>query len=121
MGRAVTGRPRRTRGKGYCVPDTTSIQERLDGVIAAIHREGLWDVERPADSAFKDMGAFGINTMAFVQWLRWVFVPNVQSLIASDGPWPQASRVSAQATREGDTDPKIQALVPALRLFDELF
>ena len=83
--------------------------------------EGMWDIERPADDAFLGMGAFGMNTMAFAQWLRWVFVPNVERLLAARGPWPLGSSVATQATREGDTDQHIAALVPALREFDELF
>jgi uncharacterized protein YqcC (DUF446 family) len=58
---------------------------------------GVWDTQRPPDSAFQNMGAFGINTMPFTDWLRWVFVPNVERLITSNGPWPTSSQVSAQA------------------------
>ncbi len=81
----------------------------------------VWDVPRPADEALVDMGAFGMRTMAFAQWLRWVFVPNVERLIASDGPWPQSSQVAVRAVREGDTDEAIAALVPALGAFDAAF
>jgi uncharacterized protein YqcC (DUF446 family) len=67
------------------------------------------------------MGAFGINTMPFTDWLRWVFVSRVEALIESNGPWPTSSSVAAQAAREGDTDPVVQALVPVLSQFDALF
>jgi len=102
-------------------PTSASVRERLDEVIAAMQREGAWDMPRPADDAFVDMGPFGQETMAFVQWLRWVFVPSVERLVASEGPWPSQSDVSVRATREGDTDPVVSALVPALAHFDALF
>jgi uncharacterized protein YqcC (DUF446 family) len=82
---------------------------------------GVWDVARPPDEAFENMGAFGMRTMAFVAWLRWVFLPNVEALIASNGPWPGGSQVAVQAMREGDTDPDVRALVESLSNFDQLF
>lgn len=103
--------------------DRNEVRARLDAVVAAMRSNGVWDVERPADDAFVDMGAFGTRTMAFEQWLRWVFVPNVEALIASDGPWPDGSSVAAQAAREhgwggGDA---VGALVEPLAQFDRLF
>jgi uncharacterized protein YqcC (DUF446 family) len=102
-------------------PTAADVRSRLDDVTAAMRREGAWDVGRPDDAAFANMGAFGTRTMAFVQWLRWVFIPNVERLIASDGPWPTNSQVGVQATREGDTDPVVAALAPSLDAFDALF
>lgn len=101
--------------------DPVRVRERLDAAIAAMRASGAWDVTRPADDAFDDMGAFGMRTMAFAQWLRWVFVPAIEARLAAGGPWPSSSEVAVQATREGDTDPATAALVPALAAFDALF
>ncbi len=102
-------------------PSTDQVRQRLNEVIAAMKAGGCWDAERPADEAFVDMGAFGLRSMAFVQWLRWVFVPNVERLLTSDGPWPASSQVATIAYREGDTDPVVAALVEPLSRFDALF
>jgi uncharacterized protein YqcC (DUF446 family) len=101
--------------------DPTRVRARLDAVIAAMQAHGAWDVARPDPAAFADMGAFGGNTMAFAQWLRFVFVPNVEALITAGGPWPESSSVAVRAVREGDTDPVIAALVDSLAAFDALF
>jgi uncharacterized protein YqcC (DUF446 family) len=97
--------------------DPGEVRARLADVIAAMRATNGWDVARPADTAFADLGAFGARTMAFGQWLRWVFVPNVEELVAAGGPWPTDSMVAVQATREELDD----ALVRALTAFDELF
>lgn len=97
------------------------VRERLDDVVRAMKDNGTWDVPRPPDEAFSDMGAFGTRSMAFAQWLRWVFAPNVEALIAAGGPFPRSSAVGVQAMREGDTDPLIAALCPSLQRFDALF
>lgn len=103
------------------VTDPDDVRARLAAVVAAMKRTGAWDVARPDDAAFADMGPFGSQTMAFEQWLRWVFVPHVEALIATAGPWPAASQVATVAVREGDTNPAVAALVDALAAFDAGF
>jgi uncharacterized protein YqcC (DUF446 family) len=107
--------------KRRAVLDSHTVAERLAAVVQSMQAAGVWDTPRPPAEAFENMGAFGMNTMPFTDWLRWVFVPNVERLIASNGPWPGSSQVSTQAMREGDTDDVVQSLVPALSAFDDLF
>jgi uncharacterized protein YqcC (DUF446 family) len=104
-------------------PSVGEIAQRLAAVVEALKRAGFWELSRPPESAFENMGAFGMNTMAFAAWLRWVFVPTIEARIASCGPWPTSSSVAAQAVREfdGDTDPGVLDLRSALSDFDTLF
>ena len=101
--------------------DPARVRARLDAVIAAMKLGGAWDVARPDPEAFVDMGAFGTRTMAFEQWLRWVFVPNVETCIAQDGPWPDESNVGVHAVRETDGNDDLAGVVTALHGFDDLF
>jgi uncharacterized protein YqcC (DUF446 family) len=101
--------------------DPAKVRACLDGVIGAMKDAGAWEVERPAEEAFADMGAFGMRTMAFEQWLRWVFVPSVETRLSQDGPWPDESQVGTHALRETDGNDTLQPLVAALERFDELF
>ncbi len=101
--------------------DAEAVGRAIEQVILAMKQASLWEIARPRDEAFVDMGPFGQRTMSFAQWLRWVFVPDVQGLVASQGPWPKSSSVAAMATREGDTDPGIASLVEPLSSFDKLF
>jgi len=101
--------------------DPAKVRARLDDVVRAMKDGGAWEVERPAPEAFVDMGAFGTRTMALEQWLRWVFVPNVETLLAQDGPWPGESNVGTHATREADGNERLDGVVTALREFDALF
>lgn len=101
--------------------DRRKVRARLDDVIAAMKGGGAWEVPCPAKEAFVDMGAFGMRTMAFEQWLRWVFVPSIEGRWAQDGPWPDDSQVGVHAVRETDGNDVLQPLVTALMRFDELF
>lgn len=108
-------------GRGNKSVEVDQVRQRFEAVITELERHGLWDTPRPSEDKFENMGAFGINTMPFTDWLRWVFVPRVEALIESNGPWPEGSSVAQQAAREGDTDHVVQALVPALAEFDSSF
>jgi uncharacterized protein YqcC (DUF446 family) len=105
-------------------PATAAVRARLDDVIAEMRRVGIWDTAapRPHDGP---IGAFGQGAgMAFEQWLRHVFVPRVEETLAAGGPWPPASAVAAQATREWkmwSVWPEADGLIAALERFDALF
>lgn len=101
--------------------DPGAVRARLDAVIDAMKVAGIWELERPADEAFVDMGAFGARTMSFAQWLRWVFVPQVERAIAGGGPWPARSQVAVKAAREADGDLQLDGLIAPLAAFDRLF
>jgi uncharacterized protein YqcC (DUF446 family) len=102
-------------------PTTEAVREKLAAIEAEMRRVGIWEVATPDGPP---IGAFGGGNMAFEQWLRHVFVPNVQALVASDGPWPAESQVAQQAYREwrmhGDWA-EAEPLIDALRAFDALF
>jgi uncharacterized protein YqcC (DUF446 family) len=101
-----------------------TIRARLDDVIAEMRKTGVWDApEPPAHEG--PIGAFGQGAgMAFEQWLRHVFVPRVEQMLAAGGPWPAGSAVAAQATREwkmwGEW-PEADGLIAALERVDALF
>lgn len=105
------------------MPSPSEVRARLDAVISAMQSAGIWDTP-PPPAHDGPIGAFGTNAMSFETWLRHVFVSRVESLIASNGPWPAGSQVSVQATREwqmwGSWD-KAEPIIDALRRFDGLF
>jgi uncharacterized protein YqcC (DUF446 family) len=101
--------------------DVLAIGNGLDKIEAEMRKLGMWDIEEPTPEAYAKMGAFGMNTMAFAQWLRWVFVPRVRGLLESDGPWPPSSAVGTHAVREFDGYSEASELVTLLCRFDDLF
>jgi uncharacterized protein YqcC (DUF446 family) len=98
-----------------------SVRRKLDEIADEMGRLGLTEVAAPPPEAYENMGAFGINTMAFPQWLIHILVPRVRGLLATDGPWPSTSMVGLQALREFDGWAEGERLVTLLHEFDELF
>lgn len=102
-------------------PSHEAVAAKLDEIEAELRRIGWWDVERPPQEAFESRTAFFMDTMAYAQWLRWVFVPNVRRIVAERGRFPSESWVGVQAVREFDGYGEANELVVLLNEFDELF
>ncbi|HRF60621.1 MAG TPA: YqcC family protein [Fimbriimonadaceae bacterium] len=103
------------------MPDPERIRTQLDAIVAEMDANGMNEVPAPPEEAYHDMGAFGTNTMAFPQWLKYVLVPIVTGLLESDGPWPATSMVATHAVREFDGIPGTDRLCTLLAEFDALF
>ena len=103
---------------------SSSFQQNVSNAIRDIEQEmrkiGYWQAQplRPEQMTFKQ--AFAMDTMTFVQWLQFIFVPRVHEAIASNS-FPQSSSVGAQAVREFDGDHDAAHLVELLCEFDGLF
>jgi uncharacterized protein YqcC (DUF446 family) len=62
-----------------------------------------------------------MGTMEFTQWLQFVFLVRVRSLIESGVPFPSSSQVGTQAMREYDGQSVAYGLRDLLCRFDDLF
>lgn len=92
------------------------LSRTLDSIESELAR--LWpDLPEPSGDDVAGGGAFGHATMAFPQWLRFVFLPAARERIAS-GDLPGSSQVGAQAVRELDGYPEADTLVGLLSEFD---
>lgn len=92
----------------------------IDEIEAEMKRSGLWQSEplKPEQLNFRQ--AFAMDTMAFSQWLQFIFVLKVREAIAANR-FPSSSSVGAQAVREFDTVPNASRLTTLLSEFDALF
>jgi len=91
-----------------------------DLIEAEMRSIGYWQNQplRPEQLQFNQ--AFAMDTMAFTQWLQFIFLPRVREAAASN-QFPSSSSVGVQAVREFDGDPNAGNLVSLLAEFDELF
>ncbi len=101
------------------------LYERASAGIAEIEAEmkaiGCWSGEPLPESAYRFKKAFAMDTMAFTQWLQFIFVPRVRQIVAERGRFPDRSVVAAQAYREFDGEPDASRLISLLADFDRLF
>lgn len=100
----------------------TDVRAELVAQLDAIEREldrRYPGMPEPTAQQIAEGGAFGLASMAFAQWLRFVFVPIARQRIA-ERDLPASSSVAAQAVREFDGDDSADELVSLLARFDEI-
>ncbi len=106
------------------MPTHQAVQTKLDEIQAEMKRIGMWEMPQPTPDQLVITQAFGGDKLAFEQWLRFVFVPRVQEIIAEKGAFPSKSEVAGQAFREWSmygSRPDVEPLLGILREFDDLF
>jgi uncharacterized protein YqcC (DUF446 family) len=99
-------------------------RERIQAKIAEIEEEmkriGYWQSEPLRPKQYQFRMAFAMDAMAFSQWLQFIFIPRVNSILESGEKFPRDSNNAAQAVREFDGDDNAQGLVALLSDFDEI-
>jgi uncharacterized protein YqcC (DUF446 family) len=94
--------------------------ELLDKIESELKRINYWQSTPLSEDKLDNMGAFGMNTMAFSQWLQFVFIPQARRAVTGAREFPSESNVAVQAIREFDGDPDAGDLVSLLCEFDAL-
>lgn len=95
-----------------------ALARQLDAIEAELHRIGWWQHAPLPAEKLQFTQAFGADTMAFSQWLQFVFLPNAREAVAGKRALPRRSMVGAQAVREFDGDEEAEHLCSLLSSFD---
>ena len=82
--------------------DVAEFGRQADLIEAELRGLGAWQAEPPPQEVIDNGGAFGMNTMAFTQWLQFVLVPRLRAVAAGTAAVPPGSQVGAHAVREFD-------------------
>lgn len=53
----------------------------LIDIEAELRRLGLWEIEAPSPAALASTEPFCVDTLAFNQWLQFVFLPRMYALL----------------------------------------
>ena len=94
---------------------------KISEIEAEMKRIGYWSIDPLPENAYDFREAFAMDTMTFSQWLQFILIPRVRSIIEQRGDFPLESMVGAQAVREFDGDTTATNLVTLLSDFDDLF
>ena len=100
------------------MPDYEEVGRKIDAIEAEIKRIGWWREEPLPEEAYNFTRAFAMDTMPFVHWLQFIFIPRVCDIVASQGSFPRVSQVGGQAVREFDGEYEADDLVRLLSDFD---
>ncbi len=60
----------------------------LTGLEEQLQQLGWWQQQAPSLQALQSEQPFCVDTLEFAQWLQWIFVPRMRSILTSDIPLP---------------------------------
>jgi uncharacterized protein YqcC (DUF446 family) len=102
-------------------PAYATVKAAIDAIETEMKSIGFWQAEPLKPEQYHFQQAFGLDTLAYSQWLQFIFIPRVNSIIAEHGQFPKSSSVGAQAVREFDGINEAEHLISLLSEFDAMF
>jgi uncharacterized protein YqcC (DUF446 family) len=97
------------------------IAEQLLLIERELRLLGLWKAVPPSDEDLSSREPFCVDTLDFDQWLQWIFLPRMKTILEQDLALPNASGIlemaeMVYASRLGE----IRTLLSLLAQFDQL-
>lgn len=102
--------------------DTLSYQlaDHLLAIEAEMRHISLWDSQRPSEEALSSLVPFCHDTLAFHQWLQWVFLVKMKTVLETEEDFPSSSDISPLAEYSFARLPhRTDALLDLIREFDD--
>ncbi|QXH52298.1 YqcC family protein [Pseudomonas fakonensis] len=83
--------------------------------------QGWWSDATPSAEALASTVPFAVDSMAFEQWLQWIFLPRMLIILEQGHPLPNASGILVMAeTVFTDRPEQSRELRRLLAAFDQL-
>ncbi|MDH5299825.1 MAG: YqcC family protein [Gammaproteobacteria bacterium] len=86
-----------------------------------LREQHLWHSKPPAAPALASPQPFCFDTLEFPQWLQWVYLPQLKTLIERGDYLPKESDIAEYAEQALETTPDADKLVMILHAIDEAF
>ncbi len=79
--------------------DTLSHQlaDLILNIEAEMRRISLWEIQRPSEEALASLAPFCHDTLAFHQWLQWVFLTKMKVVLETEEDFPTSSDITPLA------------------------
>jgi uncharacterized protein YqcC (DUF446 family) len=62
-----------------------------------LREQGWWADTPPSAEALTSVEPFCVDSLAFEEWLQWIFLPRMKLIIESDQPLPSVSGIRPMA------------------------
>lgn len=81
----------------------------------------LWEFERPSEESLSSLQPFAVDTLAFPQWLQFIFLPRMYYLLEQGQPFPRNCSIAPMAEQYfSSQDLRSSVLIAHLQKIDEL-
>ena len=104
--------------------DMGNLEHQVADLILEMEREmralGLWETAAPPAAALRSIQPFSIDTLAFTQWLQWVFIPRIATMLKEGKRLPRDCAIAPLAeTVFEELDADTVRLLKLVRLIDQ--
>ncbi len=97
------------------------IADQLLLIERQLRQLGLWAQQAPSAEALASQQPFCVDSLAFEEWLQWIFLPRLKSMLEANAPLPTASGIAAMAEQVFvGRALEVKGLIAALDEFDRL-
>ena len=102
-------------------PRFVDVADQLLLIEQELRGMGWWAEESPSAAALASQAPFCVDTLAFEEWLQWIFLPRMKVILENDLELPHASGIRAMAEEAFRERPaEVGRLLEALGAFDRL-
>lgn len=99
----------------------SALAEHLLLIERELRVQGWWQEESPSAEALASAEPFCVDTLAFEQWLQWIFLPRMKVLLETGAALPSVSGIQAMAEMVYQQQPRVaRRLLELLGEFDRL-
>ncbi len=99
----------------------SDIADVVLGIEAEMRKAGIWELEPPSPGALASTQPFCYDTLSFSQWLQWVLVPRMTTILEQGLELPAESHILPMAEEAWAGMPvQAESLLALLGRFDEL-
>ena len=75
----------------------TDIAELLIDIEAELRQLQLWEADPPPPEALASNQPFAIDTLSFPQWLQFIFIPTIYTLLEQERALPEQCAIAPMA------------------------
>ncbi|MEK8081454.1 YqcC family protein [Pseudomonas sp. XK-1] len=103
-------------------PRLVTVAEQLLLIERELRVQGWWEMQPPSVEALASQEPFCVDTLAFEQWLQWIFLPRMKQLLEAGAALPSVSGIQPMAEQVygGGQALKARGLIRLLGEFDRL-
>ena len=95
-------------------------RELLAALETELAVQNLLSIEPPTKEALASSAPFACDMMPFEQWLQFIFLPKMHTILDSNLPLPNAISVAPMAMHVWEHEAEYQALIGLIQAIDSL-
>lgn len=99
---------------------STKLAELLHQLEAQLKKHQLWQQTMPSPQALQSVEPFAIDTLHPHEWLQWVFIARMRTLVEGNQPLPGGFSIEPYFSEAWKQQPQYAELLKTIRTIDEL-